>query len=69
MMQKDLLILIEIKFLQTFSKIKDNPDYQMIVVKFNGIIVGFVKVIIHHDIFEENNSFITLWSIRMNIED
>lgn len=65
MMQKDLLILIEIKF----YRLKDNPDYQMIVVKFNGIIVGFAKVIIHHDIFEENNPFITLWSICMNIED
>ena len=56
------------KMLQTFSKIKDNPDYQMIVVKFNGIIVGFAKVIIHHDIFEENNPFITIWSIRIKKE-
>ena len=56
------------KMLQTFSKIKDNPDYQMIVVKFNGIVVGFAKVIIHHDIFEENNPFITIWSIRIKKE-
>ncbi len=56
------------KMLQTFSKIKDNPDYQMIVVKFNGIIVGFAEVIIHHDIFEENNPFITIWSIRIKKE-
>lgn len=40
----------------------------MIVVKFNGIIVGFAKVIIHHDIFEENNPFITIWSIRIKKE-
>ena len=56
------------KMLQTFSKIKDNPDYQMIVVKFNGIIVGFAEVIIHHDIFEENNPFTTIWSIRIKKE-
>lgn len=51
-----------IKMKETFKKIKDNPDYQMIVVKCNGIIVGFAKAIIHHDIFEENNPFITIWS-------
>ncbi len=37
-----------IKMQQTFNRIKDNPDYQMIVVKYNDIIVGFAKVIIHH---------------------
>ena len=46
-----------VKMKQTFAKIKDNLDYQMITVKSNGIIVGFAKVIIHHDIFEENNPF------------
>lgn len=60
-----------IKMLQTFKKMKDNPDYQMIVVKYNSVIVGFAQVIIHHDIFEENNPFITIWSVRVkkNIED
>ena len=47
------------KMKQTFSQIKDNPDYQMIVAKYNNVIVGFAKAIIHHDIFEENNPFIT----------
>lgn len=56
------------KMKQTYNKIKDNPDYQMIVVKFNGIIVGFAKAIIHHDIFEENNPFITIWSVRVRKE-
>lgn len=53
------------KMKQTFNKIKNNPDYKMIVVKHNDIIVGFAKVIIHHDIFEENNPFATVWSVRV----
>lgn len=57
-----------VKMKQTFAKIKDNPDYQMITVKNNGIIVGFAKVTIHHDIFEENNPFITIWSVRVKKE-
>lgn len=57
-----------LKMYQTFNKIKDNPDYQMIVAKYNGIIVGFAKAIIHHDIFEENNPFITVWSVRVRKE-
>jgi len=57
-----------IKMQQTFNKIKDNPDYQMIVVRYNDIIVGFAKVIIHHDIFEENNPFATVWSVRIRKE-
>lgn len=40
----------------------------MIVVKHNDIIVGFAKVIIHHDIFEENNPFATVWSVRVRKE-
>lgn len=50
---------------QTFHQIKDNPDYQMIVAKYNNVIVGFAKAIIHHGIFEENNPFITIWSVRV----
>lgn len=57
-----------VKMKQTFNKIKDNPDYQMIVVKYSGTIVGFAKVIIHHDIFEKNNPFITIWSVRVRKE-
>lgn len=57
-----------VKMRQTFAKIKDNPDYQMITVKGNGNIVGFAKVTIHHDIFEENNPFITIWSVRVKKE-
>ena len=56
------------KMIETFDKIKDNPDYQMIVVKCDHIIVGFAKVVIHHDIFEENNPFITIWSVRVKKE-
>lgn len=54
-----------IKMKQTFHKIKGNQDYQMIVVKRNDEVVGFAEVIIHHDIFEENNPFITIWSVRV----
>lgn len=57
-----------VRMMQTFAKIKDNSDYQMITVKNNGIIVGFAKVIIHHDIFEENNPFFTIWSVRVKKE-
>ncbi len=56
------------KMKQTFSQIKDNPDYQMVVAKYNNVIVGFAKAIIHHDIFEENNPFITIWSVRVRKE-
>lgn len=54
-----------VKMKQTFLKIKDNPDYCMIVVKHQEEIIGFAKVVIHHDIFEENNPFITIWSVRV----
>lgn len=57
-----------LKMKKTFAKIKDNPDYQMITVKNNSIIVGFAKVTIHQDIFEENNPFITIWSVRIKKE-
>ncbi len=56
------------KMKQTFSKIKDNSDYRMIVVKCDDVIVGFAKAIIHHDIFEENNPFMTIWSVRIKKE-
>ena len=57
-----------IKMVKTFNQIKDNPNYQMIVVKKEKEIVGFAKIVIHHDIFEENNPFITIWSLRVKKE-
>lgn len=54
-----------VKMYKTFDKIKDNPDYNMIVAKQNDKIVGFAAVIIHQDIFEENNPFMTIWSVRV----
>lgn len=57
-----------IKMKQTYDKIKNNEDYQLIVVKHNGNVIGFAKAIIHHDIFEENNPFITIWSVRVKKE-
>ena len=56
------------KMKQTFSQIKDNPDYKMIVAKYNNVIVGFAMAFIHRDIFEENNPFITIWSVRVRKE-
>jgi len=52
------------KMKQTFNQIKDNSDYKMIVAKFNNEIVGFAKVIIHHDIFEDCKDYATIWSVR-----
>ena len=56
------------KMKQTFAKIKDNEDYKMITAKSNNSIVGFAKVTVHHDIFEENYPFITIWSVRVKKE-
>ena len=54
------------KMYQTFQVVKDNPDYKMIIGKYEDEIVAFAKAIIHHDIFEENRPFITVWSVRVN---
>lgn len=57
-----------VKMKETFEKIKDKPEYKMIVVKNNRSIIGFAKAIVHYDIFEENNPFITVWSVRVKKE-
>lgn len=57
-----------VKMKETFEKIKDKSEYKMIVVKNNRSIIGFAKAIIHYDIFEENNPFITIWSVRIKKE-
>ncbi len=49
----------------TFERIKENPDYYPIVVKFENEVIGFAKAIIHHDFFENNNPFMTIWSVRV----
>jgi len=54
------------KMYQTFQVVKDNPDYKMIIGKYEDEIVAFAKATIHHDIFEENRPFITVWSVRVN---
>lgn len=51
----------------TFAKIKDNPDYKMITVKHEGELVGFAKVVVHHDIFEDNNPYFSIWSVRVKL--
>lgn len=56
------------KMYSTFQKVKNNPDYIMIVGKYKDEIIAFAKVIIHNDIFEENNPFLTVWSIRVKKE-
>ncbi len=54
-----------IKMYKTFAKIKNDNDYKMIVAKLSNEIVGFATVIIHQDIFEENNPFMTIWNVRV----
>lgn len=56
------------KMYKTFKGIEENPDYQMIVVRYKGVIVAFAKAIINRDIFEENRPFITIWSLRVKKE-
>ena len=56
------------KMKQTFQKVKENPEYQMIVVKNKEDIIGFAQVMIHQDLFEENNPFVTIWSVRVKKE-
>lgn len=56
------------KMYQTFNKIKNNSDYYIIVAKQNEEIVGFANIFIHQDIFEENNPFMTIWSVRIKKE-
>lgn len=56
------------KMYQTFEKIKNNPDYYIIVAKQNAEIVGFANAFIHQDIFEENKPFMTIWSVRIKKE-
>lgn len=54
------------KMIQICKEIKNNPDYFMIVAKVEKEIVGFAKVILNHDIFEEGKPFLTVWSIRVD---
>ncbi len=56
------------KMCQTFNKIKNNPDYYIIVAKLNKEVVGIANIFIHQDIFEENNPFMTIWSVRIKKE-
>ncbi len=56
------------KMKQTFNLLKSNKDYCMITAKIDGQVVGFAKAIINHDLFEENNNFMTLWSVRVKKE-
>lgn len=56
------------KMKKSFSGIKNNPAYRMIVVKSDEVIVGFANIVIHHDIFEECNPFMTIWSVRVKRE-
>lgn len=56
------------KMKKTFNLLKYNKDYFMITAKIDEEIVGFAKAVIHHDIFEENNNFMTIWSVRVKNE-
>ena len=56
------------KMKESFINIQNNKDYKMIVAKKDGIIVAFAYAIIHQDIFENCNPFMTVWSIRVKKE-
>ena len=53
------------KMYENFEKLKDNPDYiNYSAVTNEDELIGFVRVVIHHDIFEECKDYATIWSVR-----
>lgn len=53
------------KMYENFEKLKDNPDYiNYSAVTSDEELIGFVRVVIHHDIFEECKDYATVWSVR-----
>lgn len=53
------------KMYENFEKLKDDPDYiNYSAVTDEGELIGFVRVVVHHDIFEECKDYATVWSVR-----
>lgn len=53
------------KMKETFQKIKNDPCYFLITASIEEEVVGFIKGILHYDLFEDNNPFLTVWSVRV----
>ncbi len=53
------------KMINNFNILKDNPDYKFIVVRIDKEIIGFVNLLLHHDLFENGKDFMTVWSLRV----
>ncbi len=53
------------KMYEKFEEMKDNPDYiNYSAVTEQDELIGFARVAIHHDIFEECKDYATVWSVR-----
>ncbi len=53
------------KMYENFEKLKNNPDYlNYSAVTDENELIGFVRVTIHHDIFEDCKDYATIWSVR-----
>jgi ribosomal protein S18 acetylase RimI-like enzyme len=80
MQQKDLQYIPELykeygnrntdiqKMYDEYKRLQDNKDYLFIVAKDNEKVVGFMSVIINHDIVEQCKPFITIWNVRVKSE-
>lgn len=54
------------KLFKEFDNIDNNPDYNNIVAKLDGKIVGFATIVINHDIVEELKPFLTVWNLGVH---
>lgn len=53
------------KMYENFEKLRNNPDYlNYSAVTNENELIGFVRVVVHHDIFEECKDYATIWSVR-----
>lgn len=53
------------KMYENLEKLKDNPDYiNYSAITNEGELIGFARVVIHHDIFEECKDYATVWSVQ-----
>ena len=52
------------KMEKSFEKLQDNPDYlSYSAVTNENELIGFMRVTIHHDIFEECKDYATIWAV------
>lgn len=53
---------------EVLDKIKNQSNDVVLTAKIQGEIVGFAKIEIHQDIFEECKPYATIWSVRVKKE-